>query len=389
MIAADRDQQMPLIRSVMNQIGVDQRTKRYAKIESSWRLRFRSFCFWTPNIFRRTLLGMKFVMPLILIFAAVYNISCSHLQETSSSASANRNPCGDTHFQAPPQPIIQIEGNTFYSDREGSEVDQKLYVQNDAARKPLRDYLDQILNMTDKAELGDVKASLAVEQWLSTWARADALTQVTSQQAGFERKWILSGLLIAYIRNKPYQAWQSNDEILRWLEKLTRSMMVDYQDFKKSSQRNNHAYWAGLVSYLMGTASGSSEFKAWGLERKSRALQYHRVAIEPMMLTAFLAKQDGLDLLKENNGALDRLAKTLLQAFEDPKIIQAKVDVGQKFDLKDSTVWLEIYNELKPGNSQVEILLQKYPPVWNRSLGGKIEGVVKPRSAGRCEAVFR
>ena len=77
----------------------------------------------------------------------------------------------------------------------------------------LRDYLDQIIKMTEASQKGDPTAGAMIDTWLGNWADGNALTKVDSQQGGFERKWILSGLLIAYWRNSPHADWKNTQKI--------------------------------------------------------------------------------------------------------------------------------------------------------------------------------
>jgi poly(beta-D-mannuronate) lyase len=254
--------------------------------------------------------------------------------------------------------------------------------------------------MTDAAQKGDVAAGVMIDKWLGSWADGQALTKVDSQAGGFERKWTLSGLLIAYWRNSPYPQWQNTQKIDKWLDQLTHLMMEDYQEYKKGSQKNNHVYWAGLVAIEMATINSDKNLLDWGLEkvrfgisqvdsdgflplelgRKGKALQYHRVSLEALMMAAYFVKPQGIDLLSEKNSALDRLALTVLKGYENPALFADKVGTKQDFKLKDSTAWLAIYDFLRPGNLQVQKLLTEYPPVWTRTLGGNVPNVLNTKN---------
>lgn len=347
---------------------------------------------------------------LIFIILLVFSSGCSTTTKNDSCESQKRNPSALEIYQKPPDPIVTVSGNFFYSDTSGSVIDPELYKKNLKAREPLRNYLDQILKMTELARKGDLDASRTVNQWLIAWANVNAMTKVNSAQGGFERKWLLSGLLIAYLANKPYQKWEQREKIENWFDQLTRLMMQDYQGYKKGSQRNNHVYWAGLVAIEMSLVNENKELLDWGLEkvrfglsqideegflpleleRKGRALQYHRVSLEALMMSAYLLKGKGIDLSTEYNGALDKLATITFRGYQHPEIFEAKTGAKQEFQLKESTAWLVIYDRLKPGLSEVSNILKTAPPIWTRALGGKPidflgQSTGTPR---RCKNVF-
>ena len=320
-----------------------------------------------------------------------------------------RTPDGKLTMQSPPPPVVSIGGNFFYSDENNSVINEELYKKNEEARKPLRDYLDQIIKMTEASQKGDLVAGAMIDDWLGSWADGNAMTKIDSQQDGFERKWILSGLLIAYWRNSPHTNWQKTQKIEKWLSTLTHLMMEDYMEYKKSSQKNNHVYWAGLVAIEMSAINSDINLMNWGLEkvrfglsqidaegflpleldRKGRALQYHRVSIEALMMAAYFAKFQGIDLLSENNSALNRLALAILKGYADPEIFAAKTGVKQEFKLKESTAWLAVYDTLRPGNKQVAQLLEEFPPIQNRALGGITKNVVGKSPTNSCKKAFR
>jgi poly(beta-D-mannuronate) lyase len=328
---------------------------------------------------------------LLWITYVVLLCSCSTL---SNSQNPSSNICvrgpAKAYGEAPPA-IVTVPGNRFYSDSQSSVIDEALYKQNEEARKPLRKYLDEIIKMTEAAAQGDRDASLAVNKWLLKWAEGESLTKVESPQGGFERKWLLSGILISYLGNKPYSEWEHREKIVSWLSRLTHLMTQDYLGYEKTSQRNNHVYWAGLVAIEMSLINNNKELLNWGLEkiryglsevdangflpleleRKSRALQYHRVSLEALLMAAYLLKESGIDLMIEYNGALDRLAQTTLRGLQNPEIFVEKTGMAQVFKLNESTDWIPIYASLKPDNLEALKVLRTTPVNWNRALGGK------------------
>lgn len=352
---------------------------------------------------------MNIQFPLLLSALLLILCACANpaLKQDSSCADALRSPSGKWAVEPPP-PVVVVGGNFFYADESNSVIDEELYKRNEEARKPLRNYLDQIIKMTEASQKGDLGAGAVIDSWLGAWADGKAMTQVNSQQGGFERKWILSGLLISYWRNSPHIGWKNTQKIEKWLNDLTHLMREDYLEYKKGSQKNNHVYWAGLVAIEMATINGDKTLMNWGLEkirfglsqidkegflpleleRKGRALQYHRVSIEALMMAAYFAKLQGIDILSENNSALNRLALTTLKGYQDPQVFATKTGVKQEFKIKDSTALLAIYNTLRPGNQEVLKLLTEFPPVANRALGGMVSNIVEKSSVNSCARAF-
>lgn len=353
-------------------------------------------------------------MPLrkaLWILFLTFQCGCASLNKSAPAADAKA--CVRTParvYSEAPEPIVVVSGNHIYADPQNSLIDKDLYERNEAARKPLRNYLDQIIKMTEYANQGDGDAGRAVNAWLLNWADGDALTKVDSQQAGFERKWLLSGLLISYLNNKLYSGWKQQVKIETWLARLTHAMMEEYQSYQKNSQRNNHVYWAGLVAIEMSLINNDKELLNWGLEkirfglaqidsegflpleleRKGKALQYHRVSLDALVMAAYLLKDRGVNLLKEHDGALERLAEKTLDGFVNPEIFAAKTGNKQEFNLKDSTAWVLIYSQLKPENVKAKNILKTAPANWNRTLGGRPTELFERSHGGllRCEGIL-
>src|SRR5437868_6268070 len=206
---------------------------------------------------------------LFSIASLVFICSCAstQLKYESLCSEALHAPNGKLTMKDPPPPVVTVGGNFFYTDENNSVINEDLYKKNEDARKPLRDYLDQIIKMTEASQKGDPTAGAMIDTWLGNWADGNALTKVDSQQGGFERKWILSGLLIAYWRNSPHADWKNTQKIEKWLSTLTHLMMEEYMEYKKGSQKNNHVYWAGLVAIEMATLNSDKSLMNWGLEK--------------------------------------------------------------------------------------------------------------------------
>jgi poly(beta-D-mannuronate) lyase len=175
---------------------------------------------------------------------------------------------------------------------------------------------------------------------LAVWARARALLGTVNQQGEYEREWTLAGLALAYLRVRDAPGVEAGERISveRWLVKIAEAVQPNYGRANRLSSANNHAYWAGLAVAAAGAAAQNRTLFDWGLgearigiaqvradgflplelERKALALHYHLFALAPLVMTAELARANGIDLYKEGDGAIRRLAERTIAGLADP-----------------------------------------------------------------------
>jgi poly(beta-D-mannuronate) lyase len=173
---------------------------------------------------------------------------------------------------------------------------------------------------------------------------------------------------------------------------MGQAVMLDYEQPAKSSNRNNHAYWAGLAVAATGVATNDHRLFDWGisrgrvglaqiqadgtlpleLARKSLALHYHAFALAPLVLLAEIAVANGVPFYDENHGALRRLADKVLAGMDHLEIFEALVNAPQKFTLPpDAThlAWAEAYGARFP-DPRIARWLSASRPLVDMRLGG-------------------
>lgn len=215
-----------------------------------------------------------------------------------------------------PAPVRDIQANRYYIDAAGSVIDPALQAKNDAAVKPLRDF---------RRALARQPAQCALE-WLTIWAEADALLgRMSSAQAEYERKWTLAGVGVVYLDLRGQAGAAQRRTIEPWLHRVA----DEVQRFADAPgrTRNNHLYWAGLAVGAVGAATASAPHWEFArrvfqeacaairpdgtlpleLARQSRALHYHKFALEPLQKLADIAAARGEDWRAASGGCLDRL----------------------------------------------------------------------------------
>ena len=292
---------------------------------------------WTIN--RRPSFGWG----LLVLF-----MSCLLLRPIASSAA----PC-----PAVPAVVRDIVANSYYSDPQYSIPDPEKFARNRASVKPLTDFLRDIANRASRYAANPAKATPEAEcalGWLKTWAEGGAmLGTLSSEQAYYQRKWMLSGLALSYARIRPTADPQTRATIEHWLVTIA-NLTLDHSDRHKGV-RNNHYYWEGIAVAATGAVTGEKRFLDWGqrvfdramadvaadgslpheLARGRKALKYHLFAAAPLAMLA--------SVLDRHSPRMDALVAYCLKGIADPASVAATAGTEQEGPINDNEVaWLQI-----------------------------------------------
>ena len=276
--------------------------------------------------------------PALLAFAALLALG-------QGSAQA----CG-----AAPAPVRDIDANRYYTDARSSIVDPVLKARNEAAVKPVNDYLEEVARAANawqrKRDPADAACALG---WLEAWATQGALRgKMTTNQSYYTRKWTLGGLALNYARVQAAATPAQRKAIEDWFRTLA-DLTIEHADAHKGV-RNNHYYWEGLAVTAVGAVTKDARYQAWGrkvfddamlqvqpdgalpheMARAAKALHYHLYAAAPLVLMASIQ-----DL---QHPALDRLVRFAADGVADPAPIERMAGVAQE---RPSRVpgWIAIY----------------------------------------------
>jgi len=244
--------------------------------------------------------------------------------------------------EAPPPAVADIDANSYYSDSHHSIVDPARKARNEAAVKPVNDYLDAVARKAVAAQSRrDDAAARCALAWLSGWADGKALLgTMTTEQSYCTRKWTLGGLALSYARVRAAATPDERRRIDAWLLALA-DATIRHSDAHKGV-RNNHYYWEGLAVTATGAVTGDARCLAWGrkvfdaamaqirpdgalpyeLERAGKALHYHLYAAAPLVMIASI-----LDLQAPQ---LDRLVAFAIGGVADPSTIATMTGVAQE-----------------------------------------------------------
>jgi poly(beta-D-mannuronate) lyase len=241
-----------------------------------------------------------------------------------------------------PPAVRDIDANSYYSDGHHSIVDPVRKARNEAAVKPVNDYLDGVARAANASQRGggaaDARCAL---DWMEAWAGQNALLgSMTTEQSYYTRKWTLAGLALSYARVRPAAAPEQRARIDTWLLALADATMR-HSDAHKGV-RNNHYYWEGLAVTATGAVTGDARSLAWGrkvfdhamgqveadgslpleLARGRKALSYHLYAAAPLVMTASILDLDA--------APLERLVAYSVAGVADPSVLEQAAGVVQE-----------------------------------------------------------
>ena len=302
----------------------------------------------------------------------------------------------------PGEPLVSLDVRSKYRQDDASRatIDEEAEEAYSEAVEPLRNYgraLVKISNAYVKSEPKNTAAAACALTWLDTWAKANALTDMRSRQAGHNQGQAVGGIALAYlqIRNAPGLPDEQKKRVEAWLNRLGHQVADAMNRNDGVSGRNNHRYWNGLSAIAAGIASGDETLIKWGadsarigirqitrdgilpleINRAKRARDYHSFATEPLIAIAELARTQGIDLYAENDKALSRLVDRVVESYSDPSFFEKATGVKQEPYPGDGTVptsriaWLEIYQSRFP-SPEAEALLASKRPVASSGIGG-------------------
>lgn len=260
------------------------------------------------------------------------------------------------HAACPASPIAirDIEANSFYTDDRHSIIDKDLERKYHDNIRPLEDYLRKVAEMSDRyVATHDTASAHCAVAWLDAWAVNDALLgrMLNSRgdtQAQFERKWLLAGMSLAYLKVRDQASTQQAEHIAAWMQNIADQSLALFDS--PAHKRNNHYYWVGLA--VMGTAvsTGSQAHmdkartifdKALGdidddgtlpmeLDRAGMALHYHNFALAPLVFMAELARLRGENWYARHDGRLDKLVQRVAAGIANPDWFVQRTGAAQK-----------------------------------------------------------
>lgn len=301
--------------------------------------------------------------------------------------------------QPVPSPVVDVSGEVFYRPgTSNSVVDEAAHARDAAAAKPVNDFMSYVVRTADdymRSQPADPARARCVLAWLDGWASGAALLGQANQQGRYLRNWTQADLAIAFLTVRDAQDLDpaAKARVTTWFGAL--AQMVN-QDFRASSDRNNHLYWAAVSAVSGAAVTGDRALFEWGiaaassglaevqpdgtlpreLARRDRALGYHVFAMQALGLVASVAARNGVDLWHAQGGALLRLGDLLVRCLADPAIMQQKTGYAQAtadlqgWPSKAALSWAEPYYAVTHDPRLVPLLRSYRPGIGTTRNGG-------------------
>jgi poly(beta-D-mannuronate) lyase len=330
--------------------------------------------------------------------------------DVAAARAAHGQPAGVFSCPSAPKGAKDIELGGYYADRGAgsSVVDKAAEAAYRAATKAIDKFQADLTVMADRyaaSRPADATFAVCALDWLADWAASEAMLGKANDQGGYVRKWGLAPISASYlkIRDEPSLSAAKKRAVEAWIRRWADIVHRDYDPEAKESRRNNHVYWAawsvGLASVVLDDRKlfdwsmdkarlGLRQVTAEGilpleLGRKARAYHYHVFAAAPLVMVAELGANNGVDLYKDNDGALQRLVGLVLANFADDSFFVQKTGVTQ--DRSGSSKpshfpWLEPYYARTRDPAAAKVIA-KLRPMRETRVGGDLtmyDGVALP-----------
>jgi poly(beta-D-mannuronate) lyase len=280
--------------------------------------------------------------------------------------------------------VVNLEVNSYYSDKKSSVIDEVKKEKHDAAVEPLESFMKVIAKESDNY-LGAKKSKEAgrcAVDWILNWAKESALTgEMKSEQAFYERKWMLAGIALVYAKVRNEATEKEKSKIQSWLSELA-DLTIEHSDHYKGP-RNNHYYWEGLAVGAVGKLTRKDRYLTWArtvfasaldeiqedgslpkeISRGKRALHYHIFSAAPLVFLSSI-----LDL---DSSVLTKFVEFTFHGIKDPSTIAKLAGVPQETEKDSDMAWIEVYLRRHP-NDVMEDFVKEKRPLRYVKLGGNL-----------------
>ncbi|HEY6918765.1 MAG TPA: alginate lyase family protein, partial [Tabrizicola sp.] len=251
-----------------------------------------------------------------------------------------------------PEPVISLGFGSRYTDDSAnrSEFDEESDKAVTAALKPIDTFITDLAKQTDilkdpetKPEAADAAAACVLDA-IRVWAKADALSELTTLGANLSAPSRVGGIAFAYAAVFAHDPALPRDaEIEAWLLDRARQTMsfFDTEAPTRASQNNLRA-WAGLAVTQVGLILQDEALIDWGegtvelvvctaapdgslpneMWRGKLALHYQLHAVAPLVASTALLQEARPDLFATCDRALPRVVAFTLAALKDPETVK-------------------------------------------------------------------
>lgn len=311
------------------------------------------------------------------------------------------------------KPVVSLGFGSRYTDdsKTRSDFDEEGDKAVTAALKPIDDFIADLARQTDilhdpeSAPEAVEKASACVLESIRTWAKAGALSKLTTQGANLSAPSRVGGIAFAYaavLDKAPDTAPDTDTDTARdrviedWLRARARQTMdwFDAEAPPRASQNNLRA-WAGLAVTRVGLTLDDPALIDWGADsaelvactadadgslpnemwRGKLALHYQLHAVAPLVVTAALLQDRRPGLVTACNRAIPRVVDFTLAALADPAPVEAITGKPQSVGGPDKPprdhelAWIPAWLQLEP-DADLAARSKRIKKLGNSKLGG-------------------
>eukprot|EP01031_Cornospumella_fuschlensis_P027985 gene27985-33794_t len=294
----------------------------------------------------------------------------------------------------PIKPSVNIIAQSYYIDEAKTVIDQSLFQKNLNLMQPIQSFLRFVGNSSVDYLSSNPPFLPAAEctlQWLNHWAKGKAMLGRVNKQGDDHRGWCIAAMMTSFllIRDEPRLNQTTVKFVGEWLHTVARTNIAYF--IKSGHVWNNHLTWTSLIAleasvvandrmlfadglryarYTISTiqANGSLPYE---IRRHERAAHYFYFSLTALMPIAEFAMANGVDLYRENGGALHRLINLSIRTFSDPTIIQRANGYVQERHSKEDYSWLEIYYA-RFNDSRAIPYLRQFRPLFYWYSGGDV-----------------
>lgn len=297
-----------------------------------------------------------------------------------------------------PEPFtgaLMVESKYVQSDRSKTTLKESRSDQSEQIQRHIGEFTKRIVYFTDfylqnPDSRKGLMARACVEEWISAWASAGALTTDETSKTGVAvRKWTLASLSSALLKLKHVEGsrWTLTDEQQHWLEALADKVIADYAKRRDPdfSYFNNHDYWAAWGVAATGAVLGRKDYLNWGIPsyqramgqietfadhrygylpnetaRKQLAANYTHYALVPLVMLSDLLIESGYVPSEDEQRRLTQLVNFAAQMILQPSAVSAVLDGQQQQVPPYKLAWLIPYLSRYPDNALASQLYQRH-----------------------------
>lgn len=303
------------------------------------------------------------------------------------------------------KPVVSLGFGSRYAEdsKNRSDFDEEGDKAVTAALKPIDDFIADLARQTDilhdpKSKPEAVaKASACVMDSIRAWAKAGALSKLTTQGANLSAPSRVGGIAFAYAAVLDKAPGTPRDRVIEdWLRARARQTMAwfDAEAPPRASQNNLRA-WAGLAVTRVGLTLNDPALIDWGagsaklvactadadgslpneMWRGRLALHYQLHAVAPLVVTAALLKERRPGLFTACNRAIPRIVGFTIAGLADPAPVVAITGKAQsvggpgKRPRDHELAWVPAYLRLQP-DPALAAQVRRIKKLGNSKLGG-------------------